>query len=241
MNRTDQLKKNIDAVGEKIHSAALRSGRSADDIHVVCVTKYALIEDVAAAVNLGVKDLGENYFQEAKRKYDFLKQNLREEVFAGLRWHLIGHLQTNKVKKAVALFALIQTVDSLRLAQMISSQAQKTGIEQLEILIQVNISGEDTKSGVEPSAAVELAKEAAVLPNLKIKGYMGIGPLTDDPESARPGFRKLRRIYDETDKWLRNNSFPALSVLSMGMSGDYTIAIEEGSNMIRIGTAIFGG
>ncbi len=241
MNRTEVLKANIAGVKAKVREAALNAKRNPDDFRIICVTKYARDEDVIGAVRLGMRDIGENRLQEAQRKFIFLKENLEEEIFEQLNWHLIGHLQTNKVKKSVSLFNLIQSVDSLRLAETISRQAQEQGISRVDVLLQVNISGESSKFGIAPAEAPGLLKPAAILPNLRVCGFMGIGPLADDPEAARPGFRELKRIYRQADEWLAENSLPRMSILSMGMTNDYSVAVEEGSNMIRVGTAIFGG
>ncbi len=212
---------NIQSVTRRIASACEKSGRVAGCVKLVCVTKSASIEQAEEALKAGVRSLGENRVQDALKKYAKLGNKAE--------WHLIGHLQTNKVKDAVSIFSLIHSVDSVRLAGEIDKEARKAGKVQ-DVLIQVNTSGEASKFGIEPVAAKEIIKEIAAYPNISIKGLMTIAPEVDDPEKVRPYFRALRELRDEIDDgW----------ILSMGMTNDFEVAIEEGSNMIRVGRAIF--
>lgn len=219
-----EVARNLEAVRERIAGAAARVGRSADDITLVAVTKMQSVEAIEAAIAAGVQDIGENYVQEARAKFD----RIREPI----RWHLIGHLQSNKAGQALAIFDVVHTVDSFSLAQQISRRAGALGRE-IETLVQVNISGEGSKSGVQPDEARPLLESMLALPNIHPAGLMGIAPHTADPEEARPYFRRLHTLWDELPAACRKH-------LSMGMSGDFEVAIEEGATIVRVGTAIFG-
>lgn len=217
-------------IQEQITQAAAASNRNPDEILLVGVSKRQSAAKVMAAANAGVVIFGENYIQEAMDKIETLK-----EVKAA--WHFIGHLQTNKARFAVKYFDMIHTVDTLKLAREIDKQAQKIGKIQ-KILIQINISRESSKSGAQANDALTLAKDISVLENVAINGLMGMPPFFDDPENARPFFRELARIKSK----IQDENIPRVLMthLSMGMSGDFKAAIEEGSTMVRIGTAIFG-
>jgi len=215
------IAENISIVRENISDSAKKAGKSPEDIAIICVTKKASIEQIKEAIACGVTDIGENRIQNAVEKYNLLRS-------AALKWHLIGHLQTNKVKKAVEVFDLIHSVDSLHIAEAISKEAAKINKTQ-DILIQVNTSGEQSKFGVKPESATDLIKQIVLLNNIKVLGLMTIGPLQGSIEDARQCFRKLKKLSDMFN----------FKILSMGMSGDYQAAIEEGSTMVRIGSAIF--
>ena len=209
-------------VQNKIASAAERVGRDPSEITLIAVTKTHGAEEINEAIAAGVTDIGENKVQEILSKYD--------DITPGVRWHLIGHLQTNKVKSVVDKVCMIHSVDSLHLAQEIDKRCRDIG-KVMDVLIQVNAAGEEQKSGVPPEEVFSLYEEISKLGNLRVRGLMQIAPQTDNPESVRKYFKQVKEIFD---------SIPGLDVLSMGMSGDYEIAIEEGATMVRIGTAIFG-
>ncbi len=225
----DYLKQNIQQVKSKIKAAAERSGRNWEDIHLIAVTKNFSAEVVQAAVDNGIVLLGENRVQEAKSKIDLVKGDVK--------WHLIGHLQRNKVKTAIELFSMIQSLDSFRLAEEIQKRAEQAE-RVIDVLVQVNIGREKTKYGIDPDDTESFVKEVAQLPNLKIRGLMTIAPFKEDPEDVRLYFRQLYNIFESLkEKSIRNVS---MEYLSMGMSHDFEVAIEEGANMVRIGTGIFG-
>ena len=192
-----------------------------DDVLLIAVSKTRTVEEIAEAVAAGCKDFGENKAQELCSKY---------EVYPDLNWHFIGHLQKNKIKSLVGKVCLIHSIDSIDLAYETDKRAKAAGIVQ-NVLIQVNAAGEKQKSGVSVDEARSLLKEInKSCPNVKVKGFMQIAPETDDPEKIRVYFKQVCDLFKEYD----------LDILSMGMSGDYTVAIEEGANCIRIGSAIFG-
>lgn len=220
---------NLKTVTDRIVSAAKSSGRDLSSVKLVVVTKTVGVDRIREAVDAGASILGENRVQEAKEKI--------EKLGPIASWHLIGHLQTNKAKYAVKLFYLIHSVDSLELAKEIDKQAAKIGKVQ-DVLIEVSISGEASKAGVAPENAAALIKDAVKLKNISIKGLMTIPPFSDNPEDSRPYFKKLRELSESVAR----ENIPGVSMkeLSMGMSGDFEVAIEEGSTMVRVGTAIFG-
>jgi len=213
-------------VRRAIEAAAQKAGRDASEIDLIAVSKTHPAEAVLEAIRAGVTHLGENKVQEARGKI--------EAVGRGV-WHLIGHVQTNKVKEAVRLFDWIDSVDRLELAQEIDRRAEPIGKTQ-NVLLQVNLAGESTKFGCAPDDARALAEAMNALPRLCLQGLMTIAPYVEDPEKVRPVFAGLRELRDrlEAETGLR------LPVLSMGMSGDFPVAIEEGSTAVRIGTALFG-
>jgi pyridoxal phosphate enzyme (YggS family) len=224
---------NIKRVQERIASAAQRAGRKPDDITLMAVTKTFPGAAIQEAYSAGLRTFGENRVQEFASKLPGVG-NLAEA-----RWHLIGHLQTNKASKAAELFDAVDSVDSVRLADKLNSAAQKLG-KKLRVLIEVNVGGEEAKSGVAPDSAEleELLQSAAGLEHLQFAGLMTIPPFTDDPEGARPYFKRLRVLRDQVAA--RPLPGIAMDVLSMGMSHDFEIAIEEGSTCVRVGTSIFG-
>jgi len=223
------IAENIRTIQERIAAAARRVDRDPASVRLVTVTKTVSQERIREAVAAGAMILGENRVQEAREK------------IAGLgpiaSWHLIGHLQTNKAKYAVALFYLIHSVDGLELAREISRQAEKHGKVQ-DVLIEVNISGETSKAGIGSGDAKGLIREAAKLGNIRVQGLMTIPPFAEDPEASRPHFRMLRELAQDISK----EQIPNVSMkeLSMGMSGDFEVAVEEGSTLVRVGTSIFG-
>lgn len=205
----------------RIAAAAEREGRSPSDVCLVGVSKTFPAEAVVAAVRCGLVDVGENRVQEAVPKAAAV-------VAAGEhpRWHLIGHLQTNKIAPALSLFEIVESVDSLHLAEALSRRAQKP----LQVLLEVNVAGEATKTGFSPEETLSLAERIAALPHLDVRGLMTVAPIAEDPEEVRPVFRRLREL----------GSALGLRELSMGMSADYEVAIAEGATVVRIGRAIFG-
>ena len=209
---------NIRRVRETIAEAAGRAGRRPEEITLVAVTKKKPASAVLEALSAGVTNVGENYVQEAAEK--------REQVQGG-RWHLLGHLQSNKARLAVSLFDLIESVDSVKLAQALSRQAAE---KRQDILLQVHLGDEETKTGFAPDTALDAAAKIAALPNISLLGLMGIAPNGTDP---RPYFQQLKQLFDRLPAENRQ-------ILSMGMSGDYEAAIEEGATLVRVGTAIFG-
>lgn len=220
---------NIKIVREKIAAAALRVGRDPSEVRLMGVTKTVDDERIMESIRAGIDIIGENYVQEAKRKI--------EKMGRSLPWHLIGHLQTNKAKYAVKLFDMVHSVDRISLARELSRRAAMIDTE-MKILIEVNVSGEESKDGIAPELAEALVREAARLPGLKIKGLMTMAPWFDDQEEARPYFRRLRELKDAITA--ANISGVELAELSMGMSGDYEVAVEEGATIVRVGTKIFG-
>jgi pyridoxal phosphate enzyme (YggS family) len=224
---------NIARIRERITLAALRVQRDPNEIALMVVTKTFSPERIREAYEAGLRLFGENRVQEFAGKAGALR-DLRDA-----EWHMIGHLQTNKAAKATELFAAVDSVDSLRLAQRLNASAQQLG-KKLAVLIEINVGGEAAKSGVNPGSQEleELLQVAAELKHLEFCGLMTIPPFTDDPQQARPYFRKLRQLRD--DIAARRLPGVSMSVLSMGMSHDFEIAIEEGSTCVRLGTAIFG-
>ncbi len=194
------LKQRLENLKRQVEEAAKKINRSGSDIRIVCAVKYASLDELIEVVKLGFYEIGENRVQEAVKKINFLK-NHDETEFKNVKWHMIGHLQTNKAAKAVEIFDLIQSVDSLKLAKILNSQAIKNN-KILEILLQVNISREVSKFGIKPESGLELLKEFQDLTNLKLKGIMGVAPFTDDPEKTRPYFRQLKDFFDIIDGFI---------------------------------------
>jgi len=224
------LKDRLERVHARIKKAAERCSRAADSIHLIAVSKTMPAAVVKEAIAAGVTDLGENYIQEAREKIDAL-------ATSNVNWHFIGHLQSNKAKYAIRLFDLIHSVDSLKLAQELNKYAQKNGKIQ-SILVQVNVAREESKSGIYVENTIQLLKSIGQLENIAVKGLMTMPPYFNEPEKVRPFFADLRKLRDH----IKAAGIPniALDELSMGMTGDFEAAIEEGATMVRIGTAIFG-
>jgi len=227
------IAQNLNAVRERIAAAARRAARSPDDIALMAVSKTFGPEAIRAAYDAGQRLFGENRVQEFGEKAPALRD------LAGAAFHMIGHLQTNKAAKALTVFSAIDSVDSLRLAEKLNAAAAPAG-KQLPVLIELNLGGEESKSGVAPVSQEfgALLESAPRLDHLEFRGLMTIPPFTDDPEGARPYFRRLREIRDNIAR--RNLPGVRLDTLSMGMSHDFQIAIEEGATCVRLGTAIFG-
>lgn len=223
------LKENLHTVETKIAEACARAGRNRDDVTLIAVSKTKPVEMLQEAYDNGIRDFGENKVQEMCDKIPQLPEDIH--------WHMIGHLQRNKVKYIIEKAALIHSVDTYRLAEEINIQAKKHGIT-VPILVEVNIAGEDSKFGTSAEDAILLVEEIAALENVRIRGLMTIGPYVVDAEENRPYFRKIKQLsVDITNKNIDNVS---MEILSMGMTGDYEVAIEEGATMIRVGTGIFG-
>jgi len=227
--RYDYIKRNLEIIREKIEKAAAKSGRKFEDIMLVAVSKTVEPEKIIKAIDEGITELGENRVQELTQKYDIINRDCN--------WHLIGHLQTNKVKYIVDKVKLIHSVDRYSLAAEINDRASKIG-KKVDILVQVNISGEQSKFGVSEKEALSLIRQIAELENLRVRGLMTIAPYTSNPETVRYVFAGLRKLSIDIEKENINNI--NMEYLSMGMSNDFEVAIEEGSNIVRIGTALFG-
>lgn len=217
----------LQEIQDRIAQAASRSARKPQEVTLLAVTKTFPVETIRQAYEAGLRDFGENRVQEALGKIDALPSDIR--------WHLIGQLQTNKINKIVEKFVLIHSVDSSHLAEALSARVREAG---QDILLEVNTSGEETKSGVQLGEAVVVAEKIAELPRLRLRGLMTVGPLTDDAPKQKEAFKRLKGLFEE----IRGKSWggPGFSTLSMGMSSDFEIAIEEGSTLVRLGTALFG-
>ena len=222
----DGIRERLTGVRQRIEAAAGRSGRAAESVTLVAVSKTMPVEAVRAAVAAGATILGENRVQEARDKI--------EALAGAAEWHLIGHLQTNKAKLAVGLFDRIHSLDSIRLAQELERHAGEAG-RRVRCLVQVNVGGEEQKNGASESEVRPLLEAASRLPHLLVEGLMAIPPFLSDPEAVRPFFRRLRVLREQL---ARDGFF--LPDLSMGMTQDFEVAIEEGATLVRVGTAIFG-
>lgn len=229
-NRKRLISENLSRVKERMNSTAVSSGRDPYDITLIVISKTRAADIVNMAIDCGVRHFGENKIQEAVPKINDLNKR-----HSDLTWHMVGHLQTNKAKIAVMNFDMIQSVDSIKLARKISGVAQQLQ-KNVDILIEVNISGEESKYGINPDDVEQINGEIASLSNINVRGLMTIGPLTSDVADIRTAFRRMRKIF-ENPQIRQNNVY---NVLSMGMTDDYEIAIQEGSTMIRLGRAIFG-
>jgi len=223
------LRENLQKVEEKIEAACKRAGRDRSEVTLIAVSKTKPVEMLQEVYDTGIREFGENKVQEMMDKYEVLPDDIH--------WHMIGHLQRNKVKYLMGKATLIHSVDSLRLAEEISAQSVKHEVT-TDILIEVNIAGEESKFGTSKEEAMALVEAAAKLPNIHICGLMTIAPYVDDPEDNRKYFRGIRELsVDIKEKNIDNVD---MRILSMGMSGDYEVAIEEGATMVRVGTGIFG-
>jgi len=214
-------------VRRRIEAACVRAGRAPSEITLVAVSKTHPPEAVNAMARLGLRDFGENKAQEARAKIP--------ECDGRLRWHMIGHLQTNKARDAVRLFSMIHSVDSLKLAQELEKHAAAQS-RRAPVLLEVNVSGEANKFGLKPEEAVDVALAVNALPRLELRGLMTMAPYSDDPEKSRPHFRRLVEMKRRIEERLG----APLPDLSMGMSGDFEAGIEEGATLVRIGAALFG-
>ena len=225
----ETIKNNLRIIKEKIKKATLKVNRYPEEIKLVAVTKTATIEQIKEAISAGVKIIGENKVQEAKEKYHILSTDIK--------WHLVGHLQTNKVKYAIEIFDCIHSVDSIKLAEEIDKRSLQFG-KTTNVLVEVNISGEETKYGIKPEELEPFLKETSEFSRIRVRGLMTIAPMAEDKEDVRPYFRKLKELSEEIKS--KNLKNVKMDYLSMGMTEDFEVAIEEGANMIRIGRGIFG-
>ena len=225
----EKIKNNLEIINEKIKKAAFKVNRNPQEIKLVAVTKTTTIEQIKEAISAGVKIIGENKVQEAKEKYQILTTDIE--------WHLVGHLQTNKVKYAIEIFDLIHSVDSIKLAKEIDRRSLQFGM-MTNVLIEVNVSGEETKYGIKPEEVEPFLKEISEFSRIKVRGLMTIAPIVEDKEEVRPYFRKLRELFEKIK--IKNIKNIRMNYLSMGMTEDFEVAIEEGANMVRIGRGIFG-
>lgn len=221
------LAERLREVEERIAMAAARSGREAGAVTLVAVSKTHPLEALEEALRAGVLDLGENRAQELDQKANMLGAS-------SVRWHFVGHLQTNKVRQVVPTATLIHSIDRPALAEAISRRADALGITQ-DVLIEVNISGEATKHGVDPGHCLALATSAAELSGVNVKGLMTMAPLAESPEESRPVFAALRKLSNDV-----TSAFPEATELSMGMTRDFEVAVEEGATIVRVGEAVFG-
>jgi len=198
-------------------------------VALVAAVKGRSAEEITEAISAGIEIIGENYVQEAIRKYS--------EIGDAVKWHMIGHLQRNKVKEASKIFDCIQSVDSLRLAREIDKQCGKLG-KVMPVLIEINIAGEESKYGIKPEEAAAALRQIAALPNLEVEGLMTMEPYSTNSEDSRPYFKRMKQLFDD----VRSQNIPnvKMKILSMGMSNSYLVAIEEGGNMVRVGTKLFG-
>lgn len=223
------IKDNLNVVEERIKAACLRAGRQREEVTLIAVSKTKPVSAIEEVMKEDIVDFGENKVQELTSKYEMLHKDLR--------WHLIGHLQTNKVKYIVDKVTLIHSVDSFKLAEQIDRESAKKGVI-CDILIEVNVAKEDTKFGVFEEDLLGVIVEVSKLKNIHVKGLMTIAPFALDPEKNRMYFRKLRQL--NVDIKSKNIDNVSMNILSMGMTGDYEVAIEEGATLIRVGTGIFG-
>ncbi len=238
-------------VKQRVAEAAQRSGRSPSSVYLIAVTKFAEPEDIRELIELGHRDFGENKVQQLSQRasvinewFDRMRLHPRVAGEHGsfdpstpVRWHMIGHLQRNKVRKIADLVRLVHSVDSLRLAEEIQQIANKLDRE-IDVLLQVNVSGEESKFGVPIAAAAAIAEQIDTMINVRVRGLMTMAPLSKDPDAVRPHFVRCRELFD--DMATQGVGEGHFDLLSMGMSGDYEVAIEEGANLVRVGSAIFG-
>ena len=223
------ITENLKDVEARVCAACERSGRKREDVTLIAVSKTKPVEMLEEAYAYGCRYFGENKVQELDEKYDIMPKDIH--------WQMIGHLQRNKVKYIVNKVSLIHSVDSYRLAEEINIQAKKHQVT-VPILIEVNVAGEDTKFGVRPEETLQLVEEIASLENVRIQGLMTIAPFVEDPEENRVHFRRLKQLSVDIDS--KNIDNVHMEILSMGMTNDYMVAIEEGATMVRVGTGIFG-
>jgi len=225
------IRQNLALVKEKIEKAAKRAGRDPKEICLVSVTKTANIVQLQEAISSGISDIGENRVKDALLKYDSLGERAK-----GMKWHMIGHLQTNKVTKCLKIFDAIHSLDSMSLAHEIDKQAGVIG-RHIDCFIEINVSGEASKYGISPDGVHNFVKQISHFSNINIVGLMTIAPISQDSEAARPYFKRLRCLRDSLRQGRIENS--GIKELSMGMTQDFEVAIEEGATFVRIGTAIF--
>lgn len=225
------VRENYLEVLNKKNQAALRAGRNPEDITLMAVTKLHTVEEINEAIDAGATDIGENKVQELLSKYEDVKP---------VRWHLIGHLQTNKVKQIIDKVVMIHSVDSLHLAEEINKRAGNAGLV-MDILIEINVGEEETKTGIQAEELMDLAKKITdTCENVRLRGVMCIPPYGEDPEVSRKYFRETRELFEKLQQLGLPEDRALIDTLSMGMSGDYETAVEEGSTIVRVGSAIFG-
>ncbi len=223
------IKENIENINAKIEAACQRSGRKREEVLFLVVSKTIDVPRIKEAVACGMTSLGENKVQEIMDKY--------EPMGEGIKWHLIGHLQTNKVKYIIDKVELIHSVESIKLAEEISKRAVAKGVT-ANILLEVNVAGEESKFGIKPEECEQMVREISVMPNIVIKGLMTVAPAVENEEENRKYFRQMKQLLvDINSKKIDNVN---MTELSMGMTGDYEVAIEEGATIVRIGTGVFG-
>ncbi len=222
-----EIERNLRRIRERIEIAAEKAGRNPAGIKLVAATKQVPPELINEAISAGIEIIGENRVQEALRKYSMINGPVQR--------HMIGHLQTNKANKALDIFELIQSVDSYRLAEELSKKASRKG-KVIDVLLEVNTSEEPTKFGVKPGELISFVQKISALEGIRVRGLMTIGIFSTDAELVRPCFARLRRLREEIEE----KGVEQIELLSMGMTHDFEVAIEEGSNMVRIGTGIFG-
>lgn len=259
MHTGEALRARLAEVRGRIEQAAKATGRSGSSIMLVVVTKYAGIDQIRELFSLGVRDFGESQVQQLLQRTAAIEEHLARQRGlspiasppargtpaiphsnqAGVRWHMLGHLQRNKAKKAVDLCRLVHSMDSLRLAEEIQAAGLKFD-RVIDVLIQVNSSGEESKFGCAPAAAPRLAEEIMTMANVRIRGLMTMAPHSENPERARGTFARTRELFEEMLKSGIAGPPSAFNILSMGMSGDYEVAISEGANLVRVGSAIVG-
>lgn len=237
------LAERYQAVRDRIKAAAERAGRSSEEIVLVAVTKYAEMDDVRELIELGHRDFGENRVPQLVQRVAMIDEFIRRRSALGhnnqgpARWHMIGHLQRNKARKIAGCARLVHSVDSLRLAEELQAVGLKTE-EPIDVLVQVNVAGEESKSGCPLPACVPLAEAMEEMAHLRVRGLMTMAPLSDNPEDSRSTFRRLRELFE--DMQLEGFGGDHFNILSMGMSNDFEVAIEEGANIVRVGSSIFG-
>lgn len=223
------IRENLETVRKNIADACERTGRDASEVTLLAVSKTKPIEMIREAMSAGQRAFGENYVQELDEKYSVLGNTVD--------WHMIGHLQRNKVKYIIGKTSLIHSVDSIRLAEQIHKEAEKKGVS-VDVLLEVNVADEESKWGFTPEETIDAVRTVGAMENVHVCGLMTSAPITDDPESNRVYFRQLRSLFDSIAAM--NIPGTDMRVLSMGMTGDYIVAVEEGSTMVRVGTGIFG-
>ena len=228
---TKDLSSRIDAVRQRLETAARRCNRSTDEITLIAISKTQPTEMLRAAIDLGITDLGENRVQEAEAKIVELGRE-------AARWHLVGHLQENKARRAISLFDIIHSLDSVSLAQRLDRLCVSEGRDELPVLVQINLGGEESKTGTDPKALTALLEAVTACQRLRLIGLMTLPPYFENAADGRPYFKTLREACDQLQREGRFGD--RAGELSMGMSHDFEIAIEEGATMIRVGTAIFG-
>lgn len=223
------IKENLAHVQENIKAACKRAGRDEKEVTLIAVSKTKPVEMIREAIEYGIIDFGENKVQEMCNKMEVIPEKLN--------WHLIGHLQTNKVKYVVDKAYLIHSVDSIKLASTINELAQKKGVV-CNILVEVNVAGEESKFGIKPSECESFVREISRYKNIKVRGLMTIAPFVENPEDNRVHFASLKKLLVDINR--KNIDNVSMDVLSMGMTNDYEVAVEEGATLVRVGTGIFG-